>query len=226
MNKFFITLGLVLGLISTANATSYKDVVISDRAASIIKSLKLSKNFNVKKINGKKYYALKYDDMSSEFVYLENSYIDDFSEDDLTNNLRVGRYVQVNSSLLSNDKGDCKHFVKSLSNAPESYSVKENYGNRLSPNLKIKYGTIIVSHPKKNVSGHTAIVLYVGKKYIWVMDQNSYIKQKGFSNSTEGPTRGIVGIHRIKFKNYTNFWQNGYYDDTNAYNYHALQVKK
>ena len=60
--------------------------------------------------------------------------------------------------------------------------------------------------------------MYVGKKSIWVMDQNSFVKTKH--------KEGVVEMHEIKFGKECGFNTKCYYDNLNAYNYHILRIEK
>ncbi|MDQ7022078.1 MAG: hypothetical protein Q9M97_00850 [Candidatus Gracilibacteria bacterium] len=196
MKKFFVTIGLILGLTTGISAGGYKNVVITDTAASIIKSLRLSKNFTSKRINGQTTYALLYDDISSEFVYIANAEVVEISNTELRNNLKAGIYMQLNSTIFDKDVyGICRSFTKSLAPDYPNNITSRNYSYRLVPNLNIKYGTIIASNASvsKSKRGHVAVLLYVGSKYIWVMDQNSFVKTKA------DKSRGIIEIHKNTF---------------------------
>jgi len=232
MKKFFVTIGLILGLTTGVFASSYKNVTISPEARSIISSLRLSSDFvKISTFDGVGYYALKYNDVSVEFYYLSNTKITEISYKDLYNykksgnhegKMKRGTYIQVETKVspYNKDKADCESFIKAV--AP-NHSKVHRKGALVLPNYKIKSGTVIYSHSNSKHNGHIAILLKITKNYIWVMDQNAYIYKKKYGSHNGG----IVGIHKIKFKERCSKTDTEcYYDNSNAYNYSVIRFKE
>ena len=232
MKKFLLSVILFLGLAVHVNAGQV--VTISSEAANIINSLK-SSDFVAANTGDPvgKTYLLKFNAKTVDFGDLYKTSVEEFVDSELKfpKNPVSGSFIQVNSNqrfpLGKNYDGICKSFAIVVAKQDLMQKLKyKTEGTRLFPNAKIRAGTIIFSHTKKDSNGnvlykgHIAILLKVSKNYIWVIDQNFYVKVDG-----DSVARGVVEIHKIMFGSEVDESNpDEYYDNKNAYNYHVLEI--
>jgi len=231
MKKFLLSVILFLGLAVHVNAGQV--VTISSEAANIINSLK-SSDFVAANTGDPvgKTYLLKFNAKTVDFGDLYKTSVEEFVDSELKfpKNPVSGSFIQVRSTRANKlKKGVCISFIIAITK-PNIWSKdilfdENNEGIRLFPDAKIKAGTIIFSPLEKDKKGniiekgHIAILLKVTKDFIWVMDQNSYIKL------LDSRHEGIIEIHKIMFKSKVNKSSSDeYYDAKNAYNYHVLEI--
>jgi hypothetical protein len=243
MKKIIVILAIMLSLVSVSFGSVYKDLVINDKAKNIMDSFRISSDFYKarSKHNNKYYdvYVLKNNTKSQRLANeIGDAWDDSFSSSQLdisyqgssggykalaNSENRYMNFIQVNSykdgirdwTKLS---GVCISFVLALTDYERNEWKKR--GDYLSPSSNLNPGTVIASKINDD-SGHIAILVQITKNYIWLMDQNSFVKLDEYAAGNSRHERGVVTLHKIYFGDKSDSSNNL----MNAYNYSAIKVR-